>query len=141
MFKQTITSLDFNGKEKTADYYFNLTKGEIAKIHLSLPGGLDGFIDKLKTDPDVDSIINVFETLILKSYGKRTADGKFIKSKEISEEFAATDAYSELFFKFIDNDNDFVTKFLEGVINVPLDTIQKILAENPIESIEVNLNA
>lgn len=141
MFKQTITSLDFNGKEKTADYYFNLTKGEIAKIHLSLPGGLDGFIDKLKTDPDVDSIINVFETLILKSYGKRTADGKFIKSKEISEEFAATDAYSELFLKFIDNDNDFVTKFLEGVINVPLDTIQKILAENPIESIEVNLNA
>ena len=140
MFKQTITSLDFNGKEKTADYYFNLTKGEIAKIHLALPGGLDGFIDKLKTDPDVNSIISVFEMLILKSYGKKTIDNKFIKSQEISEEFAATDAYSELFLKFIDNEDDFVTKFLEGTVNVPLDTIHKILAENPIESI-VETNA
>lgn len=130
MFKHTITSLDFNGKEKTADYYFNLTKGEIAKIHLALPGGLDGFLEHLKTDPDVNSIINVFEMLILRSYGKRTADDKFIKSKELSEEFAATDAYSELFLEFIDNKDDFVNKFLEGTVNVPLDTIQKIIAES-----------
>ncbi len=131
MFKIPITYVGFDGKEKTRDFYFNLTKGEIAEIHLALPGGFDGFLDRLNDEPDVADIVNVFKQLILKSYGKRTAENKFIKSKEISEEFAATDAYSELFLKFIDNEDDFVNKFLEGAINAPVGTINKILEENP----------
>lgn len=131
MFKIPITYVGFDGKEKTRDFYFNLTKGEIAEIHLALPGGFDGFLDRLNDEPDIADIVNVFKQLILKSYGKRTAENKFIKSKEISEEFAATDAYSELFLKFIDNEDDFVNKFLEGAINAPVGTINKILEENP----------
>lgn len=131
MFKLPITFVGFDGKEKTKDFYFNLTKGEIAEIHLALPGGFDGFLKRLDDDPEVADIVNVFKQLILKSYGKRTVDNKFIKSKEISEEFAATDAYSELFLKFLDNEDDFVNKFLEGAINAPVGTIQKILEENP----------
>ncbi len=131
MFKLPITYIGFDGKEKTRDFYFNLTKGEIAEIHLALPGGLDGFINRVQDDPSVADMIAVFKMLILKSYGKRTAENKFIKSKEISEEFAATDAYSELFLKFLDDEDDFVNKFLEGTINAPVGTIQKIIEENP----------
>lgn len=131
MFKLPITYVGFDGKEKTRDFYFNLTKGEIAEMHLSLPGGFDGFLDRLNDEPNVEDIVTVFKKLILKSYGKRTADNKFIKSKELSEEFAATDAYSELFLKFLDNEDDFVNKFLEGAINAPVGTIQKILEDNP----------
>lgn len=131
MFKLPLTYLGFDGKEKTKDFYFNLTKGEIAEMHLTLPGGFDGFIDRLNEDPDPASIITVFKELILRSYGKRTADNKFIKSTELSQEFAATDAYSVLFLKFLDNEDDFVNKFLEGTINAPVGTIQKIIDENP----------
>lgn len=131
MFKLPITYLGFDGKEKTREFYFNLTKGEIAEMHLALPGGFDGFLSRLNDEPDVSDIITVFKELIIKSYGKRTADNKFIKSKEISEEFAASDAYSELFLKFINNEDDFVNKFLEGTINAPVGSIQKILDENP----------
>lgn len=129
MFKLPITFTGFDGKEKTRDFYFNLTKAELAKIHMSLPGGFDGFLERLNDDPEVEDIVNVFEKIILKSYGKRTIDGKFIKSKELSEEFSATDAYSELFIKFLDNEDDFVNKFLEATINVPAGSLQKAIEE------------
>lgn len=127
MFKIPITYLGFDGKERTKDFYFNLTKAELTKIHLALPGGLDGFIAKLNDDPDPEDVISVFEKLILTSYGKRTSSNAFIKSKEISQEFAATDAYSELFLMFLDNKDDFVNTFLENVITAPPGTLQKIL--------------
>ena len=47
MIKETITYLGYDGKEKTGDFYFNLTRGEIAELHLSLPGGLDGFLEHI----------------------------------------------------------------------------------------------
>lgn len=134
MLKQTITYIGFDGKEKTRDFYFNLTKGEITEIHLSLPGGLDGFLQRMNDDPSVEDVVEVFKKIILKAYGKRTASNGFIKSKEISEEFAATDAYSELFLKFLDNEEDFVNKFLEGAIVAPPGTLQKIIADNKEET-------
>ena len=133
MFKLPITFIGFDGKEKTRDFYFNLTKADLAKIHLSLPGGFDGFLERLDDDPEVEDIVNVFEKIILKSYGKRTIDGKFIKSKELSEEFSASDAYSELFIKFLDNEDNFVNKFLEGAINIPAGSLQKAIEEGKKE--------
>ena len=142
MFKLPLTYLDYEGKEKTKDFYFNLTKGEIAEIHWSLPGGIDGFLDTLSGSPNVADIVMVFKTIILKAYGKRTPDNRFFKSQELSEEFAATDAYSELLLKFLDNEDDFVTKFLEGAISAPVGTIQKILEDNPkIEEVKASLES
>ena len=108
-----------------------MNKGEIAEIHLALPGGFDGFLKRLDDDPNPSDVISVFKELIIKSYGKRTTDNKFIKSKELSQEFAATDAYSELLLMFLENKDDFANKFLEGTINAPVGTIQKIIEENP----------
>lgn len=131
MFKLPITYLGFDGKEKTRDFYFNLSKGEIAEMNYTIPGGFDGFLERLNDDPSVKDVIETFKQIILKSYGKRTADGKFIKSKEYSEEFAATDAYSELFLKFVADEDNFVNKFLEGVINAPVGTVAKVIEEHP----------
>ena len=130
MFKLPITYIDFSGKQRTKDFFFNLTKSDIMEIHLSLPNGLDGFIESLNDDPEVEDVIEVFKRIILKSYGKRTNTNAFIKSKEISQEFAATDAYSELFLKFLDNEDDFVMKFLESAITAPPGELKKIFEEN-----------
>lgn len=40
MLKLPLTYVGFDGATKTKDFFFNLTKGEIAEIHLMLPGGL-----------------------------------------------------------------------------------------------------
>lgn len=130
MFKLPITYIDFTGKERTKDFFFNLTKSDIMEIHLALPNGLDGFIDSLNDDPEVEDVIEVFKKIILKAYGKRTNTNAFIKSKELSQEFAATDAYSELFLKFLDNEDDFVMKFLEAAITAQPGELKRIFEEN-----------
>lgn len=130
MFKLPITYIDFTGKERTRDFFFNLTKSDIMEIHLALPNGLDGFIDSLNDDPEVEDVIEVFKKIILKAYGKRTNTNAFIKSKELSQEFAATDAYSELFLKFLDNEDDFVMKFLESAITAQPGELKRIFEES-----------
>ena len=40
MFKKTITYNDFNGVERTEDFYFHLTKAELIKLEFSESGGL-----------------------------------------------------------------------------------------------------
>ena len=142
MFKIPLTYLTYEGKQTSKDFYFNLNKGEIAEVHMSLPGGIDGFLDTLSGTPEPADVVMVFRTIILKAYGKRTPDGRFFKSKELSDEFAASDAYSELFLKFMDNEDDFVTKFMEGTISAPIGTIQKILDENPkIEEVKAAMTS
>lgn len=131
MFKLPITYTGFDGKEKKKDFYFNLSKGEIAEMNYTIPGGFDGFLSRLNDEPNVKDVIETFKQIILKSYGKRTAEGKFIKSKEYAEEFAASDAYSELFLKFISDENDFVNTFLEGILSAPVGTINKMIEEHP----------
>ena len=132
MLKLPLTYHGFDGKEKTRDFYFNLTQGELAEIHLSLPGGLEGFAKHIDEDQDVEpeDVIRVFKELIIKSYGKRTADGRFIKDPRFTQEFAASDAYSVLFLKFVNNENNFSEKFIEGVLEMSLVDAKKLF-ENP----------
>ena len=40
MLKKTITYVDYNGTERTEDFYFNLTKAEILEMELSTEGGM-----------------------------------------------------------------------------------------------------
>lgn len=135
MFKDTLTYTGFDGKEKTKDFYFNLTKADIISISATLPGGIDGFLERLSDEPKAEDVITVFEKIILKAYGKRTPDNKFTKSKEYAEEFMASDAYSELFLKFINNEDDYVDKFLAGTINVSLDEIKKLGESSEIQKV------
>lgn len=129
MIKIPITYVGFDNKEITKDFWFNLTKAEIAELQCEFPGYFEGYIERLKHDADVADVVAVFKALILKSYGKRTKENKFVKSKEYSEEFAASDAYSELFIKFLDDENDFVSKFLEGALNATPAEVQKAIED------------
>ena len=95
MLKKTITYTDYNGVERKEDFYFNLTKAELMEMEMSTEGGLAERIQKVVDTKDVPSIIKIFKDLVLKAYGEKSADGKrFIKSKELSEAFAQTEAYS-----------------------------------------------
>ena len=118
MLKKTITYTDYNGITRTEDFYFNLTKAEIMEMQLSTNGGLDVMIKKIIDSQDAPSIIKIFKELILKAYGEKSDDGKrFVKSKEISEGFAQTEAYSQLFMELA-TDTDAASKFINGIVSV-----------------------
>ena len=116
MVKEPITYTDFNGVERTEDFYFNLTKAEIFEMEMNKEGGLSEYIKQIVAKGDTPSIMKIFKELILKAYGEKSADGKrFIKSAELSEAFSQTEAYSNLFMKLA-TDADAAAAFMNGII-------------------------
>lgn len=121
MLKKTINYVDYNGVERKEDFYFNLTKAEVTEMELSVDGGLSQMIEQLVNAKDNKQIIALFKEIILKAYGEKSADGRrFIKSKEISEAFSQTEAYSELFVELALNEDE-AAKFIKGILPANLE--------------------
>lgn len=116
MLKKTMTYTDYDGNTRTEDFYFNLSKAEVMEMEMGTNGGLANMMQKIVAEQDSAKIIEYFKMFILKSYGIKSLDGKrFEKSKEISEEFAQTEAYSDLFMELV-SDPDYAAKFFNGII-------------------------
>lgn len=123
MIKKTITYTDYDGHERTEDFYFNLSKAELMEMELSVTGGFTQMIDRIIKAEDVPAIAKVFKDLLLKSYGQKSNDGKrFIKSPELTEEFSQTEAYSELYMELATN-TDAATAFINGL--APADLVKQ----------------
>ena len=116
MLKKTITYTDYDGMERTEDFWFNLSKTELTKLDAELPGGVLGVLRKIIDKQDRKALVDFIETLILRSYGEKTLDGKrFVKTPDMAEEFMQTPAYDELFMSIL-SDTDSQTSFINGVI-------------------------
>lgn len=116
MLKKTITYTDYDGNERTEDYYFNLSKAELLEMEMSTNGGLEKFCQKIIAEKDTKRMMEMWKDLILKSYGQKTLDGKrFIKNQELTDEFTQTEAYSELFMELASN-ADTAAAFVKGII-------------------------
>lgn len=120
MIKKTMTYTDYDGNQRTEDFYFNLTKAEVAEMEMSTAGGLDKMINRIIAEQDGKRIIELFKDLVLRSYGKKSDDGRrFIKSQELRDDFAQTEAYSDLFMELA-TDADAAAKFVNGIVpNIP----------------------
>lgn len=115
MLKKTITYTDYNGDERTEDFYFNISRGEMLDMQLSTPGGYDTKIQQVLDSRDYVSMYAIFKDLVNRSYGIKSDDGKrFIKSEKLLEEFKQTEAYSNLFMEFVQSP-DFADTFVNGV--------------------------
>jgi hypothetical protein len=117
MIKETITYTDYNGSERTEDFYFNLTKAEIMEMELSTTGGLAEMINRIVKAQDQPAIIKIFKDLILKAYGEKAPDGKRFEKQggKLAEAFAETEAYSQLFMKLA-TDADAAARFVNGIV-------------------------
>lgn len=116
MIKKTLTYTDYDGVERTEDFYFNLTEAELVEMELSIDGGMQKKIEKIMNSKDMKQIIEVFKDLILRSYGEKSDDGKrFIKNKEITEAFTQTEAYSMLFMKLATDEKE-ASDFVNGIL-------------------------
>lgn len=116
MLKKRIKYTDYDGEVREEDFYFNLNKAEIIEMELSTAGGLKQSIEKITDSKDMPQLIALFKDLIIKSYGEKSPDGKrFIKSKDLSDAFIQTEAYSELFMELATDDNA-ASEFVNGII-------------------------
>lgn len=116
MLKKKMTYTDYNGTERTEDFYFNLTKSEVMEMEMATTGGLVEKITNLVAAQDIPSIIKIFKDLILLSYGEKSPDGKrFTKSKELSDAFSQTEAYSNLFIELA-SDPDAAAAFVNAIV-------------------------
>ena len=123
MYKKTMTYTDYNGVERKEDFYFNLTKAEIMEMEMTTTGGMAEMIQRIVDAQDAPAIIKIFKDLVLKAYGEKSADGKrFIKSQELSDAFAQTEAYSQLFMELA-TDAKAASEFVNAI--VPADIAQQ----------------
>lgn len=121
MLKKTMTYTDYNGNQRTEDFYFNLTKAEILEMEMTTTGGLAEMIQRIVKAQDIPAIVKIFKDLVLKAYGQKSPDGKrFIKSAELTEGFAQTEAYSDLFME-LSTDAEKAQQFINGIVPADID--------------------
>lgn len=117
MFKKVIKYEDFNGETREEPFYFNFSKAELMKRQLSTEAGIEEQIRMLIATKDNAKIVQIFEDLILDSYGIKSEDGtRFIKSPELRASFEQSNAYSELFMDIISS-TEAQVEFINGVIS------------------------
>lgn len=118
MLKRTFEYVDYNGNTRKEDHYFNLTQAEIMEIEMKAEGGmgLQDMINRLIAAQDGGTIMDVVKNIILKAYGVKSPDGrKFIKSKELSEDFAQTEAFSDLYVELL-TDSAKTAEFINAIV-------------------------
>lgn len=126
MVKKTITFTDFEGKEVTKDFYFNLSKMEFRVLDRKIPGGLQNMIDQIMKEKDEDRLIDLLDILILESYGEKSEDGRFVKEdrfgRRLSSFFKVSEAWDTLFMNMVQNEKE-LSEFLSGI--VPKDVAER----------------
>lgn len=120
MYAKKMTYTDYDGNERTETFYFNLNKAELTEMELSSEGGLSKMIQRIVDEQDTTRIITIFKDIILRSYGEKSNDGKrFIKKAPdghmLADDFAQTEAYSELFMELA-TDADAASEFVNNVV-------------------------
>lgn len=132
MYKRVVTYEDYDGNKRTEEHYFHLNKAEILQW-LTCNGGftIDKQLQRLYEASRGRDIMEVFEDLLKRSYGKKSLDGRrFDKSEELWQDFKATEAYSIIYTELI-TDAKKAGAFINAIIpnNLAVE-VNKIMEEN-----------
>lgn len=116
MIKKTISYFDFNGTQRNDDYYFHLSVPEATRFAARFgEQGWEAGIKSIVESGDLTEVLDLFEDIILTSYGQKSPDGRtFIKNKEMRENFSNSEAYAQLFEELIMTP-DAMTQFAKGI--------------------------
>nr|DAH91851.1 MAG TPA: hypothetical protein [Caudoviricetes sp.] len=121
MLKITKTYEDWNGMERTEDFYFNLTEAEITELQIGTVGGFAETIEKIINAKEQSELIKLFKDLVLMAYGEKTADGRhFRKNDEVKNGFVDNPAYSIIFMELV-SDAEKAAEFINGIMPKSVD--------------------
>ena len=141
MFSRTFTYPGFDGQKHEDTWSFNLSDAEIFEMNLGSVGGISGVMNRMMREEHPEKLVEMFKTLILKSVGERSMDGRrFIKKErpgmpwgEVAEEFKETPAYAELFVELVSSGE----KLKEFIMKaIPEETAKKIMEAEKASAME-----
>lgn len=133
MLKKVITYTNpFTDKEMTEEHYFHISKADLVEMEMEENkatytkdgkelSGMQAKLQQIVDSEDGKAIMAEFKDIVRRSYGKKDGD-RFLKSREIWEEFASSEAYSQLLFE-ICTDAEASGEFINGIIPNNLDQI------------------
>lgn len=116
MLKKTIDYVDYNGNPRKENFYFNLNKAELMEMELGVTGGMRQLIENIMNKQDIPKIMQAFKEILMRAYGEKSPDGRvFHKSKELSEAFVQTEAYSVLYMELL-SDGKKAAAFINAIL-------------------------
>lgn len=116
MLIKKIKFVDFLGKVREAEYFFNLSEAEAYKLDLKTTGGLERKLKNMTEKQDIPAFASMLDKMILDSYGYISDDGvSFVKDAENTKRFEQSNAYNELFKELITN-GDACIEFIKGIL-------------------------
>jgi hypothetical protein len=134
LLKKVITYTNpFTNQEVTEEHYFHISKADLVEMEMEESKsaytdkegnqltGMQAKLQQIVDSEDGKAIMVEFKDIIRRSYGKKEGD-RFLKSKEIWEQFAATEAYSQLIFE-VCTDASASAEFINGIIPSNLEKI------------------
>jgi len=118
MLKQTIKYKTLDGEDRERDFYFHIKKDLLVELEIvhAAEGGFKERLQRIIESKKGRDIIDAFKEIVAMSYGVKSDDGEsFLQSKERSEWFMGTDAYSEFFLQLV-TEADFAATFVNGIM-------------------------
>ena len=123
MFSRTFEYKGYDGQMHKDTYWFNLSEAELYEMELGNVGGITGVFNRMMREEHPDKIVEMFKSIILKSVGERSADGrKFVKKErpgqpwgEVAEDFKETPAYSQLFMELVSSGEKLKTFLISAI--------------------------
>lgn len=116
MLKKLIKYTDYDGNEREEEFWFNLSKADLARLEFSKEGGLEAVVKRLTNKLSGPEIYKIFEEIILGAYGEKSDDGRrFVKSPELSKAFSETPAYDELLMEILQSEET-AAAFINGIL-------------------------
>lgn len=117
MLKKTITYKDFEGTERTDDFYFHLSKADLIELEVSEEDGLEEYLKDIMKTEDKKEILRIFKGILKLAVGKKSKDGRlFERNDKITNEFMMSNAYGELLLEVLTTDDNAASKFINAVV-------------------------
>lgn len=122
MLKRNITYTDFEGNQRSEDFYFNFSKSELVEMELASvtkenpDGNYAKQLEKIVESHNGRAIMDVIKDMISRSYGVRSDDGRYFEKDETSRRrFLNSAAYDQLFYDLCMNP-DKAGEFFNGLM-------------------------
>ena len=139
MITKKITYENFDGEEVTEELYFRLSTKEMSDDEFQMIRDkiAEGYKEK-----DNLKVLNAILEIVVKSYGKKSEDGKtFIKTEQDTKNFENSEACDELAYQLMSNEKE-LQKFIEGIMPKKIyDQYSKISEKDLKEMVDKELNS
>lgn len=140
MLTQVYEYTDYLGRQRKSTVRFNFDESELAEMALSDEGGMDEWIDQIINSSSLQEIVKIVKNIILRAYGERTEDGRFIKEDPVTGAPLSRKFKSSAVFPIVFMDVCFDANKAAAFISGCVPDSMKASMDNAQEDIQEHLN-